>query len=534
MAISNADDDSRQPIPFIRFTKHEVKNGLLAAIGLCETIGGPKTKSKSSEVKKSDLGSKSLIAELDITLNEVLDTVLAEALTRDVVHEVYEPVLECINLPEILNDRARSHDGRFPLKVCPTPFPPFLLDPKIVKCIHRNAVSNSCKYGERGGVVATELTYNEVKKELEIKVVDRPGENHKNLVKLGPEEVNEVFSPGKSLHPGLPKDEDDHLERRFVTRSSGDGAWIMKKCARIMGGDCHIVFEEDRTVFTFKCPAVPYGHEHVVKDAANGPDFVIPKGTWGVGLDDSRIQRKLLDRFLCTLGIDLEHRRVLGEDANEILNFNRFVKELARDHPNDKILIIADENLDMEGSQTVSGSLSTQQLLEDLGGDRNRVLALVRSANDSKDDIDLYKSRTHGFIPKAPLKKDKVKEMIQPFWRERFGLDETQAAQIDPLSIAASSEVHNGVSIEAQTYDIMKTVEAIDALLDAPDEGEIAQRWPAIWEKLHLLRGDLLVIFGSARAKTVTEAINHLRGDEIPQGLKDRWALIRSLVLSLL
>ena len=515
-----------------RFTKHEVKNGLLSAIGLCESIG---TSPSSNQMQVENEPDRKLVAELDVALHEMLNTVMTEATARDIVHEVYEPTLEIIDLPTILNDKTRICSGCSSIKELTTPFPQFLMDPQLLKQVHQNAVLNACKFGKRGGEVLTELEYDEDRKEYLMRVINRPGPGHEELVKLSPAEVETVFCPEKSLHSVLPKSNDGNLvDCHSLTRSAGDGAWIMKKCAKLLDGDCHIKFEEDRTVLTFRCPAVPYKKDELPTTADIEPIFTIPKGTWGIGIDDSRIQRKLLVRLFAFLGIDSDHRRVLGEDASEILNFSSFVKQLAHDHPDEKIFIIADENLDIEGSETISGSLSTQELLKDLGPDEKRVLALVRSANDSKDDVDLYKVRTHGFFPKVPLQKDKVQNHIMPYWTKRFpdSADEGPVASAVATVVAESARK---LSDEGQTFVIMRMVEMIDDLLqECSSDSKLQMKWPAVWEKLHLLKGDILVVFGSQRASTIADAITKLRGAEAPADLLDRWTLVRSLVVSLL
>jgi hypothetical protein len=83
-----------------RFTRHEVKNGLLSAIGQCDAlkdmgnvIGGNENSiavltSESEHLREAvDLGQ--CVSELETTLHEVLDTVLSEAMSRDVIHGVY-------------------------------------------------------------------------------------------------------------------------------------------------------------------------------------------------------------------------------------------------------------------------------------------------------------------------------------------------------------------------------------------------------------------------------------------------------------
>ena len=122
-------------------------------------------------------------------------------------------------------------------------------------------------------------------------------------------------------------------------------------------------------------------------------------------------------------------------------------------HPTDRHLVIADENLECTTTtseqgllRSASGSLAVEELLAslrisaasfvsasssssniDAAGEaadlEGRVLALVRSANDGGDEVSLYKHRAHGFIPKVPLKKDKVSEMVAPFWIQRFGIE---------------------------------------------------------------------------------------------------------------
>jgi hypothetical protein len=74
-----------------------------------------------------------------------------------------------------------------------------------------------------------------------------------------------------------------------------------------MDGKVDIKFEKTRTVFTFSCVAAPvFMSERSTKTIASIPDadFAIPEGTWGVVIDDSRIQRKVLGTFMQLIGID--------------------------------------------------------------------------------------------------------------------------------------------------------------------------------------------------------------------------------------
>jgi hypothetical protein len=220
----------------------------------------------------------------------------------------------------------------------------------------------------------------------------------------------------------------------------------------------------------------------------------------------------------------------MGKDAEEVLGFNDFLEETIRENPNDNFLVIVDENLDiLEGGahqKTVSGSSLVKLLRERLNpNDEKRMLALVRSANDSAEDVALYKSRAHGFLPKAPLQKDRILELIQPWWLERF--------PSDTLTRGPLIEEDDPEGFHVSSADLMKSVEVVDALL-LGDEASLAARWPAIREKIHALKGDIKTMKRNARVTTILEALEKLRGNALPDELVERWRLIRSLIVSIL
>lgn len=136
-----------------RFTRHEVKNGLLAVLGLCDslkdtveeaagTLGelSPALIDYSAE-EISKLATvqdnvSSIVREMDSALHEVLDTILTEAMARDVVHDAYVPELKKVDMVA----------GSFPVIASPDPLPTFLLDSHLLKCIQRNAISNAANF----------------------------------------------------------------------------------------------------------------------------------------------------------------------------------------------------------------------------------------------------------------------------------------------------------------------------------------------------------------------------------------------------
>jgi hypothetical protein len=93
-------------------------------------------------------------------------------------------------------------------------------------------------------------------------------------------------------------------------------------------------------------------------------------------------------------------------------------------------LVIADECLDSQDDESVlpaleraSGSCSIEALLKSLkasGALADQVLALVRSANDSGEDVALYRSRAHGFLPKELVRRNDVLSVLEALWLKRF------------------------------------------------------------------------------------------------------------------
>jgi len=209
----------------------------------------------------SDLGTaRKHLQELDHNLHEVLDTVLAEAMAREVVSEVYNPRYERTEVLTLLTSDRPSRD-RFPILARQVDFPCLQLDPQLLRYIHRNAVSNACKYGEQGGLVITLVSFDTETKEFVLEVVNSPGQGHDMLRSLGSQGCEAVFAQGEMLHKNL------RINSRFI--SSGDGAWIAQKCATAMGGSSSIRFDEDLTVFTSKCRSEPLPLESSGREAGH-------------------------------------------------------------------------------------------------------------------------------------------------------------------------------------------------------------------------------------------------------------------------
>ncbi|EJK45749.1 hypothetical protein THAOC_35620, partial [Thalassiosira oceanica] len=142
-------------------------------------------------------------------------------------------------------------------------------------------------------------------------------------------------------------------------------------------------------------------------------NFRLPPNTHGIAIDDSKIQRKLLSKLMEFIGITKDNITILGDGPSEILSFEDHVVEYMQQHACRYVLLIADEQLDIvnESSQheSISGSHMIKKIRERLPPElEDRMLTLVRSANDSAVDISAYCECAHGFLSKAPIRRDNV------------------------------------------------------------------------------------------------------------------------------
>ncbi|CAJ1926640.1 unnamed protein product [Cylindrotheca closterium] len=544
-----------------RFTRHEVKNGLLAAIHLCETLkestvvanGQPKAQElhdgtsittidlpqpasfstpimtdklqevltdRNSHHSPSSQNISIYTEELDKTLKTVLDTILSEAMARDVIHGNYEPKLERVELEQLLHTTETKPD-QFSLQVAPKPMPSLHLDPRLVLYIHRNAVSNACKYGRVNGPVTTKVSYDESTQLLQMDVLNLPGPEHQSLLEMGASAATQVFAPAKRLH------------KKQSSTSAGDGAWIMQKCSETLRGNVNIRFESDMTVFSLVFPAKKF------EESAKPVHFQIPKRTWGVAIDDSKIQRKLLSRFLAHAGIADSRQIIKGYTTEEIQTFDSFLLDLMERNPNDYFLVVVDENLDIATENgplkvTVSGSECIERVRKQLDPMlESRMLSLVRSANDSSQDVATYLSRAHGFVPKAPVRPSAVIETIAPLWQQRFNClsttsKSTSTFEAEPDSSSGESSMSDFLSLVVQ--ELRANLDAVDELCSEESDCLLKENWPLVWEKLHSLKGDLLSLFNNPSIEQAVSEINSMRGLNWPKDFESRWGGLRSRI----
>jgi hypothetical protein len=295
-----------------------VKNGMLSAMSSLTSLEELHQHGVASGVIVSgeyDNAFASRLGELHGMLRHTLSTVLAQAMARDVIHGAYTPRPEPINLRDVLV-RGEGHAERFAMSTLNSPFPVLELDPKLVFHIHRNAVSNACKYGERGGEVRTELSH--LEGTLTLRVFNRPGEGHAKLRAL--DDTGCIFKKGTRLHP-------------TDSVSSGDGAWIMAKCAEAMDGTCSISFSEQGTVFELKAKCAEFvGDEQILS-------FVMPGNVRAIGIDDAPVQRIIMRSIFNMLGVPPDNVKLWGATREEIDGFDVLLAEEVRQQLDDHLVM---------------------------------------------------------------------------------------------------------------------------------------------------------------------------------------------------
>lgn len=265
--------------------------------------------------------------------------------------------------------------------------------------------------------------------------------------------------------------------------------------------------------------------------------FKLPANIYAIAIDDSKIQRRLLAKYFSFAGIPETRVRILGGTTEEIKGFNDWAFDFVTDHPDDFFLFIVDENLEVNDSDitatkevTISGSKCVSKIRQKLGPEQeSRILTLIRSANDSAEDVAIYSSRAHGYLPKVPIKPGAVLEELTPLWLDRFpsyGGDLRHVKSDNHIpDLCDTTEL-----FKSESRDLIESVRAIDKMI-SNSIGNSASSWPLIWEKLHVLKGDILTLSNDDAAfVSIVETINSMRGAVTPPNLSEKWELVKAAV----
>jgi hypothetical protein len=254
---------------------------------------------------------------------------------------------------------------------------------------------------------------------LTLRVTNAPGIQHAQLIDLPHPSV--IFERGKRLHHASVDDDTNRV-------SSGDGGWIMHQCARALGGECSIRFDAQGTTFELVCPITPPRALCAGAGRADGGaaevEFALPADVVCIGIDDSKVQRFILRKMFAALGADPGCVEIYGEHDAHLLNVAGIVVEAVRVHPEERVLVIADENLELAdgcASMSVLSSSEFHKVRAELDdAEMARLLLVIRSANDSRSDLARYLRSAHAVLPKRGFAKEAIFLSIAPMWRARF------------------------------------------------------------------------------------------------------------------
>ena len=293
-------------------------------------------------------------------------------------------------------------------------------------------------------------------------------------------------------------------------------------------------------------------------------NFRVPSNTYAIAIDDSKIQRKLLGKFFDFLKIPPSQCTIVG-DGSEIKGFEDFAVKFMQDHTDDYVLMVVDENLDTVDETTnesinISGSQCVdnirQRLPEEL---EKRMLALVRSANDSTTDIAIYNKKAvslclffiseldplisfsnfklyhqHGFLPKAPIRREKVNETIAPIWMRRFpASDFVDSTGIDISDDSNTVSTSQTDELACTPYDIAQKLVDIESLFKK--ELHISDI-RLINDQLHELKGDLLTLGSDTSLISIIGMINLmlLGQKQSPDVIIKKWHALRDRIYTLI
>jgi len=265
------------------------------------------------------------------------------------------------------------------------------------------------------------------------------------------------------------------------------------------------------------------------KMSMNHSQFSVPKNTFGIAIDDSKIQRKLLAKLLDCVGIPHDRCTVVGDGRDEIMGFEDYVISFIERHPQDYFFLVVDENLDVlddsSNHETVSGSIIVQNIRKRLPPDaEKRMVAIIRSANDSSSDIAIYISRAHGFIAKGPIKRDKVNETIAPIWLNRFPSTETITETGSEAGTERGSNLSNyDVSLP---YDVSREMATINNAIESNLHVTNLDRFQG---QMNNLKSNLLAIKSDASIIPIIGMINLILQNPASD-VTERWYNIRNRV----
>tara|TARA_A100001011_G_scaffold394642_2_gene487570 strand:- start:2832 stop:5207 length:2376 start_codon:yes stop_codon:yes gene_type:complete len=475
------------------FIRHEVKNGLFSAMGQIDSLKNMYNEAILSDDIYSAEFHQDIInrySEIGIDLECTLQTVLSEAMAKDIINNEYIAKEDRVNITELI---SKIKGDRYKWSVLPKEFPDILIDEQLLFYVIRNALSNANKYGKTWSDILIKISI--INTILEIEIINEPGEQHEKLTKL--KNPNIIFEKGVRLH------HNSKLQTKSCI-SAGDGAWIMQTCAELCGGKCNIKFEENQTVFKYNC------NIKIINDKEDIINFVFPDNVFFYVIDDSAIQRTIVRAQVSKFKIQEDQILCYGNGREEIVNLEEKLYNNIKKYQDYYHIILCDENLDYIVDSTVyweSGSKICGNLKEKLSAYNKNYISFIRSANDSKTEIETYLKNADEFLPKSNSALQYLKEKIVNKWFQIFGIVQTGNINYtynedyiqDFLSVFLQ-DVSEFIHIDPKSYE-----------------------WKIFWSELHKLKGNIMIVNNIDNAENCILLIQNFRENNFNQDFDLMW-----------
>lgn len=235
--------------------------------------------------------------------------------------------------------------------------------------------------------------------------------------------------------------------------------------------------------------------------------FKFPSNTFIYIIDDSSIQRRLLTTQVKQFDVKEDNIFVYGKNEQEIIGLGDMLYEKITKYSEYYHIILCDENLDYKHGEILryeSGSCICENLSKRL--DEKNYITIIRSANDSKRDIELYLTRCDGFLPKMMMPTSDLKKNIMNVWSKFFEFEDTTTIKFDFIE-----NVH-----QIQELFLVE----VDELTNRSFE---KVNWNSFWSNLHKMKGTVAILFQSPLTKKIIYCIENMKNNCFNAEFDEKW-----------
>tara|TARA_Y100000389_G_scaffold136015_2_gene133547 strand:- start:18360 stop:19253 length:894 start_codon:yes stop_codon:yes gene_type:complete len=125
-----------------------------------------------------------------------------------------------------------------------------------------------------------------------------------------------------------------------------------------------------------------------------------------VGIDDSLMQRKIMNKMFTSFECP---KYIFGDTYLTENEFIQQIEEIRNEYPDYLIVVIIDQNLNFKMQFNILGTNLSKKIRQNI---KNNFITLIRSANDSKKDIQFYNEYADGFLSKTIFSKQALQKLL--------------------------------------------------------------------------------------------------------------------------